>query len=87
MSDKFLTTGVRSQSANRDAEGPHTVIRHGSVSIPIYAGTVGGKVRYAIAFYLDGRRQRRIFTDIEKAKRRPSSPPRRSNAGFRATTT
>ena len=45
------------------------MIHHGSVSIPIYAGTVGGKVRYTIAFYLDGRRQRRMFTDIEKAKR------------------
>jgi|GEM_PF-6178872 len=70
MCVKFLTTGVRSQSANLDAEGPHTVIRHGPVSIPIYAGTVGGKVRYTIAFYLDGRRQRRMYTDIEKAKRK-----------------
>ena len=68
MSDKFLTTGVRSRPESRDSEGPHAVIRHGSVSIPIYAGQVGGKVRYTIAFYLDGRRHRRMFTDLEKAK-------------------
>ena len=68
MSDKFLTTGVRCLSNGQENEGPHTVVRHKSVTIPIYAGTVGGKVRFTIAFYLDGRRQRRMFTDLEKAK-------------------
>jgi len=68
MSDKFLTTGVQCPPTGRGSEGPHTVVRHKSVTVPIYAGTVGGKVRYTIAFYLDGRRRRRMFTDLEEAK-------------------
>ena len=32
------------------------------------AVTVGGKLRYTMAFNLDGRRQRRMFTDREEAK-------------------
>ena len=68
MSDKYLTRSTTTLSDNKSAKGPHAVIRHGSVSVPIYAGTTGGKTRYTIAFHLDGRRQRRMFTDIDKAK-------------------
>jgi len=37
--------------------------------VPIYAGTKGRKIRYTIAFHLNGRRHRRMFTDLDKAKR------------------
>lgn len=44
-------------------------MRHQSASVPIYAGHVHGKTRYTISFFLDGRRKRRMFTDLDVAKR------------------
>ena len=44
-------------------------MRHQSASVPIYAGHVHGKTRYTISFFLDGRRKRRMFTDLDAAKR------------------
>lgn len=69
MSDKYLTNGKKTNKQKQAPKRPHTTVRHGSVTIPIYAGTTGGKTRYTIAFYLDGRRRRRMFTDLDKAKR------------------
>jgi hypothetical protein len=69
MSDKYLTTSAKASTTTKTRKGPHVTIRHGSVSVPIYAGTTGGKTRYTIAFHLDGQRQRRMFTDLDEAKR------------------
>jgi integrase len=69
MSDKILTPSDKRPSDSRQSKGPHATVRHGSVTVPIYAGTTGGKIRYTIAFHLDGRRHRRMFTDLDKAKR------------------
>ncbi len=69
MSDKLLTTGKNSINRTKSPKGPHTVVRHGSVTVPIYKGTTGGKTRYTLAFYHNGRRQRRMLTDIDKAKK------------------
>ena len=70
MSDKYLTTpATATTTTTKTRKGPHATIRHGSVGIPIYAGTTGGKTRYTIAFHLDGKRQRRMFTDLDEAKR------------------
>lgn len=69
MSDKYPTTSATTPENKQATKGPHTTVRHGSVTIPIYAGTTGGKTRYTIAFHLNGRRQRRMFTDLDKAKR------------------
>lgn len=69
MSDKYLTNGRKTRKNSEAPKGPHATVRHGSVTIPIYSGTTGGKTRYTIAFYHDGRRRRRMFTDLEKAKK------------------
>ena len=69
MSDNILTTGKNTVTKTENQKGPHTLVRHGSVTVPIYAGTTGGKTRYTIAFHVDGQRQRRMFTDLDKAKR------------------
>lgn len=68
MSDKYLTTSETASTTKKTRTGPHAIVRHGSVTIPIYSGTTGGKTRYTIAFHLNGRRHRRMFTDIDKAK-------------------
>jgi integrase len=69
MSDTLLTTGKKTKAKAEKPSGPHSTVRHGSVTVPIYAGTTGGKIRYTIAFHLDGQRHRRMFTDLDKAKR------------------
>jgi hypothetical protein len=67
MSDRFLTTSGEAQPSRPNGK-PLCVVRHQSASVPICAGTVHGKTRYTISFYLDGRRQRRMFTEFDKAK-------------------
>lgn len=70
VSDKFLTNGAKTGSRRAKKRGePHCVVRHHSVSVPVYAGVQGGKTRFTIAFYRDGLRQRRTFTDLDAAKR------------------
>ena len=50
--------------------GPHCVVRHHSVTVPIYAWPIAGKTRYTIAFHRDGKPQRHRFTDLGKAKQK-----------------
>lgn len=70
MSDKLPTTDKNTSNRTKvQPKGPHSVVRHGSVTIPIYEGITAGKTRYTLAFYRDGQRIRRMFTDIDKAKK------------------
>ncbi len=76
MSDTFLTapsSASASISDTRVRKGnpgqPHCIVRHQSASVPIYAGDVHGKTRYTLSYFLDGRRKRRMFTDLDAAKR------------------
>jgi integrase len=48
---------------------PFQIVRFHSVNVPIYAVLNHGKIRYTIAFYIDGRRKRRMFAELEDAKR------------------
>ena len=54
---------------SRSKGKPHCVVRYQSASVPIYTYEVHGKTRYTIAFYIDGLRRRRMFADINEAKR------------------
>lgn len=54
---------------NKKRGKPFQVVRFHSVNVPIYAVQNHGKIRYTIAFYIDGRRKRRMFADLEDAKR------------------
>ena len=70
MFDKSLTTcPTQGPSPRRKRGKPFCVVRHNSISIPVYAGKVAGRTRYTIAFYLNCKRQRRMFSDLEQAKR------------------
>ena len=52
--------------------------------MPIYAGTVHGRRRYTIAFFMDGRRQRRMFTNLEDAKREAKLAAEKIQRGLQA---
>ena len=79
MSDRFPTNDKPSPGLDgnqparikgrKSQRRPFQVVRFNSISIPVYAFEHHGKVRYTIAFYVNGRRQRREFTCLEDAKR------------------
>ena len=47
---------------------PVALVKQGSAAVPIYRGAVRGKIRFTVAFYRDGRRQRRTFGCLDDAK-------------------
>lgn len=61
------------------------MIRHQSASVPVYAGEVHGRTRYTIAYFIDGRRQRRMFTDLDDAKREAKFAAEKIQLGLQAT--
>jgi hypothetical protein len=68
VSDKFLTTCSRPGSDRAGKRAPFRIVRHQSVTVPIYSGEVHGRTRYTISFFMNGLRHRRMFTDLEEAK-------------------
>jgi len=84
VSDKFLTNGAQNRSSSHPKRKPFCVVRHQSASVPIYAHQVHGKTRYTIAFYLDGRRKRRMFTDLKEAKREAKSAAEKIQRGLQS---
>lgn len=90
MSDNFLTTSKTPSSSNSSDNvvrkgRPHCIVRHQSASVPIYAGEVHGKIRYTLAFYLDGKRKRRMFTDLDEAKHEAKLVAQKIQRGLQAT--
>lgn len=65
MHDKSMTETAR---ASRNKGKPVAVVKQGSAAVPIYRGTVRGCARFTVAFYLNGRRKRRTFGSLDKAK-------------------
>jgi len=70
MHDKSMTNrGSTPRNKRKGLGRPFAVVRHGSASVPIYVGKVKGSTRYTLSFYLNGRRKRRTFASLEKAKK------------------
>ncbi|MEI6535613.1 MAG: hypothetical protein WCN98_09760 [Verrucomicrobiaceae bacterium] len=65
MQDKNMTDWAR---APRKKGRPVAVVKHGSTAVPIYRGAVRGCTRFTVAFYLNGRRERRTFGSLDDAK-------------------
>lgn len=65
MHDKSMTKPAR---GGRERGKPVATVKHGSTAVPIYRSTCRGRVRFTVAFYLNGRRQRRTFGSLNTAK-------------------
>jgi integrase len=65
MHDKRRTKPTRS---GRSGGGPVTVVKQGSAAVPIYQSDCRGSTRFTLAFYHNGRRLRRSFGSLVKAK-------------------
>ena len=62
MHDKWMTGGGRKQGK------PVATVKHGSIAVPIYRSTCRGRVRFTVAFYLNGRRQGLTFGSLDTAR-------------------
>ena len=69
--DKLVTTQkpVTCGRAPKTKKGkPVTSVKFGSAVVPIYHLGSGGRTRFMLAFYLEGKRERRSFTTLEAAR-------------------
>jgi len=78
MSENFQP--VRSQ--RRPAKGQTIQVKVGSVSVPIYRSENNGLPRFFVAFYHNGQRIRRSFSDLEDAKKEARKAAQKIMAGF-----
>ncbi len=75
--DKMVTTHAEPSNTvpyppapKRGKHGkPVAVVKFGSASVPVYRCDSGGRVRFAISHYRDGKRLRKFFTTLEAAKK------------------
>jgi hypothetical protein len=64
MQDKSMTGSAGSPRKRK----PVAVVKQGSAAVPIYRGTVRDATRFTVAFYMNGRRQRRTFGSLDAAR-------------------
>lgn len=87
--DKMVTTGganLSPRKAKRRKKGPHATVKFGSASVPIYLSESGGRKRYLIAYYRDGKRLRQSFTDLATAKKEALFVAQRIQSGMQYVT-
>jgi len=65
---------------------PVAMARFGSASVPVYRCGSGGRVRFAISHYRDGKRLRQFFTTLEAAKKEAQLVAQRIQAGMQHVT-
>jgi integrase len=78
MQDKSMTkSGVAPQKKG----GPVARVKHGSAVVPIYRSQVRKWTRYTLSFHLNGRRVRRSFGTLEKAREEAQRVARKIQEG------
>ena len=65
MHDKNMTTQAL---PTRRRGKPVAVVKQGSAAVPIYKGDVRGSIRFTVAFYRNGQRERRTFATLDAAR-------------------
>jgi hypothetical protein len=65
MHDKCRTKPAR---RGRTGGGPVALVKQGSAAVPIYQGECRGSTRFTLAFNHNGRRSRRSFGSLAKAR-------------------
>jgi hypothetical protein len=92
--DKMVTNaapGVAKRSKARRSggskkQGPFLKVRSGSAAVPVYRSETHGRIRYTLSFYREGRRERKVFTDLEDAKREALFVAQRIQSGMQHVT-
>ena len=73
-------------SKSRNKQGPFLKVKSGSSVVPIYRTESKGRVRFTVSFYRDGRRMRKMFNDLESAKKEALFVAQRIQSGMQHLT-
>lgn len=70
----------------RKQQGPFQKVKAGSAVVPIYRTESGGWVRFTLRFYRNGRRLRKVFTELDEARKDAQFVARRIQGGMQHVT-
>jgi integrase len=85
--DKMVTNvGCTPPKKRNKKPGPFLKVKSGSAVVPIYRTESKGRVRYTLSIYRDGRRLRKIYNDLESAKKEASFVAQRIQSGMQHVT-
>jgi hypothetical protein len=81
--DKMATNRGDSPPKGRGKKaGPYLKVKAGSAVVPIYRTESQGRVRFTLSFYRNGRRMRKMFADLEDAKKKALFVAQRIQSGM-----
>ena len=85
--DKMATNrGATLSKGRRKKACPFLKVKAGSAVVPIYRTACKGRLRYTLSFYRDGRRMRKMFNDLESAKKEALFVAQRIQSGMQHVT-
>ena len=85
--DKMATNvGITAPKGRNKKPGPFLKVKSGSAVVPIYRTESKGRVRYTLSFYRDGRRMRKMFSNIDEAKKEALFVAQRIQSGMQHVT-
>ena len=85
--DKMATNrGATLPKGRRKKACPFLKVKAGSAVVPIYRTVCKGRLRYTLSFYRDGRRMRKMFNDLESAKKEALFVAQRIQSGMQHVT-
>ena len=85
--DKMATNrGATLPKGRRKKACPFLKVKAGSAVVPIYRTACKGRLRYTLSFYRDGRRMRKMFNDLESAKKEALFVAQRIQSGMQHVT-
>ena len=82
--DKLVTTqepAFCGKSKKRKHGKPVASVKFGSAVVPIYQLASAGRKRFILSFYMEGKRERRSFTNLESAKKEAQLVAQRIQSG------
>ena len=82
--DKLVTNqepAVCGKSKKRKHGKPVASVKFGSAVVPIYQLASAGRKRFILSFYMEGKRERRSFTNLESAKKEAQLVAQRIQGG------
>ena len=81
--DKMATNrGEALPKGRRKKAAPFLKVKAGSAVVPIYRTACKGRVRFTLSFYRNGRRMRKMFNDLESAKKEALFVAQRIQSGM-----
>ena len=85
--DKMATNrGESLPKGRRKKACPFLKVKAGSAVVPIYRTACKERLRYTLSFYRDGRRMRKMFNDLESAKKEALFVAQRIQSGMQHVT-